>query len=139
MASPAMIHPQRQIGDMDCVMACLSAILLKPYEEVVEAAKKVDPAALEVGLTPTESKRVARLLGCQLTSHRVVKAEREGCVTPDDLESLTGILYVRRGRTWCHAVVLFNGSVYNPANGMLYLPDVYFASIKCHPYWVLLP
>lgn len=123
MASPAVIHPTMQMGAMDCVVASLSMLLGKSYREVAEAAKRVDPDALEVGLTWGEAVRVAKLLGVRLASQ-----DASGV----DLDELTGVLYVKIGRSH-HAVVVFAGVIYNPADGMLYIPDAYFAAVKGKP------
>lgn len=117
MGVPAIIEPVMQKTGMDCIVVCLAMLLEKPYIEVADAARAVDPHALDVGLTVSETRRVATKLGRRL----VVRPE-------PDLDEDTGILFVKRkGQRTFHAVVLFNGSVYNPATGLLSTADAYLA------------
>lgn len=128
MVAPAAIEPIPQKMEMDCVIAALAAVLGLPYQSVVDAAKAVDPLVLTVGLTPAETRRCARKLG------------RELAYAPtDDLDESTGVLFHTKGRYRYHAVVLFSGVIYDPASGLLYQPDAYFATFKYKPFKLLVP
>lgn len=123
MASPVVIEPTMQKSGFDCVVACLSMLLGVPYHDAVQAATRVDKDVLSVGLTVAEAKRTAKLLGVKMTIGSL-----------DNLDEATGILYVKkRGITQEHAVLMFNGTLYNPADGLLYIPDAYFASKEWKP------
>lgn len=127
MPPPAVIEPIMQKTGMDCVIACLAMVLAIPYVDAAKAAQEVDPLALQLGLTITEAKRVARKLGRKMTTMPVF-----------DEDEATGILYVRKGtRGKYHAVVMFGGVIYNPADGLLYQYDTYMATEGVKPYKLL--
>lgn len=123
MAIPVVVEPQIQKDAGDCVIICLSMVFGIPYVRVCEEAIKIKSDACQKGLTTKEMMRVARALGKSLLSLPIQDLQ---------LESETGILDVRKKRAW-HAVVLFEGSVYNPADGLLYTLDAYLSSSKAVP------
>ena len=139
MASPAMIAPCLQAGPMECVIACMSMILGLPYIDVVAACQAVDPNALKTGLTAGEACRAAKRLGHVLTAFAPLKVPKGKRSIPlEDLDDLTGILYVRKGNAY-HAVVLFEGVVFDPSYGNIWQLASYLATHHVKPYRILLP
>jgi len=120
---PVIIEPiiQKDIGD--CVIASLAMILGIPYAEVCSTALGLYPECSASGLTTRQMLAVTRALKRNLVSVPVKDLSLEG---------ETGILDVRIGRRY-HAVVLFEGVVFNPADGLIYNLDTYLASRKATP------
>lgn len=123
MAIPLVVEPRIQIDSGDCVICCLSMILGIPYVQVSAEALKIRADVGQKGLTTRQMMRVVRGLGRNLTSLPI---------SDINLEGETGILDVRKGRVY-HAVVLFEGVVYNPADGLLYNLDAYLSAAKATP------
>lgn len=98
-------------------------ILGIPYVQVSAEALKIRADVGQKGLTTRQMMRVVRGLGRNLTSLPI---------SDINLEGETGILDVRKGRVY-HAVVLFEGVVYNPADGLLYNLDAYLSAAKATP------
>ena len=121
--TPAIIEPiiQKDIGD--CVIASMAMILGLPYAEVCKTALDMYPTCSHAGLTTRQMLAVTRALKRNLLSVAIKDAQ---------LESETGILDVRIGRRY-HAVVLFEGVVFNPADGLIYNLDTYLADRKATP------
>ena len=117
MPAPLAMEPiiQKDIGD--CVIVCLSMILGIPYVTVYRAAHALYPACGSKGLTTRQMLRVVRSLGFHLTPTAIENA---------NLEDETGILDVKIKQS-LHAVVLFEGVVFNPADGLIYNLEAYLA------------
>ena len=124
MATPVVVQPQIQIDSGDCVIVALAMVLGLPYITVYATAHEFYPDAHTTGLTTREMMRVVRALGRHLTSVPIKDVELGG---------ETGILDVRKGRGKYHAVVLFEGVVYNTADGLLYNLEAFLASSKTTP------
>ena len=86
-------------------------ILGRPYVEVSEMALSLFKDPHKVGLVTREIMRLLRHLGANPTSLPLKGLS---------LEEETGLLL-----TSGHAVVVFQGVIYDPLNGLLYQPDVY--------------
>ena len=117
MAAPIAIQPTIQMNAGDCVICCLSMILGIPYVNVYKVAKDIYPECGIKGLTTRQTMRIVRKLGRTLESVSIKGLS---------LENETGILDVRIRREH-HSVVLFEGIVYNPADGIIYNLDAYLA------------
>ena len=116
MGSPAIIEPVMQKDIYDCGVASLAMLLGLPYSEVRKAASDIYKERLKEGLDTRSMIRIAKELGHVLKSVPYPNP---------DLEPQTGIL-----GTYDHYVMLFEGVVYNPADGLLYDVDTYLASRK---------
>jgi ABC-type bacteriocin/lantibiotic exporter with double-glycine peptidase domain len=102
----------------DCAIAALASVLQKPYREVSDAALRVRRAPHKRGLFSSEMVRIGDALGkpLRITPKRYVDLD----------DRPTGVLCVRfKTSGHEHAVVLFDGVIYNPADGLLYRSDVY--------------
>ena len=123
MATPAIIELiiQKDIGD--CAIAALAMVLGIPYAEVCHTALELYPASSSAGLTTRQMLAVTRKLGRNLQSIPIQEVQ---------LDAETGILDVRIKRRY-HAVVLFEGVVVNPADGLIYNLDTYLAARKATP------
>ena len=124
MAVPVIIEPVIQRDAGDCVIASLAMVLGLPYVQVYTKAHEFYPDAHTTGLTTREMMRVVRALGKHLTSVAIKDV---------NLEAETGILDVRKGSGKYHAVVLFEGVIFNPADGLLYTLEAFLASSKTKP------
>ena len=132
MASPAVIEPTVQKTNGDCVIASLAMVLGLPYVEVSKVAEAIQPDAQYNGITMRVAQRITnKLVGRQLQSINPKATET-------DLESETGVLWLRMGREY-HAVVLFEGVVYNPADGLIWNLHAYLATKKAHVVRLLRP
>lgn len=121
MATPEIIEPIMQKGEGDCAIASLAMLTGKPLIEVNQLATKVfkDFVARERGLYTGEIKRLGKKLGVTLHS-RLSKTI--------DWDHDTGILLVALRSGTHHAAILFNGSIYDPLDGLFYTPDAYLAT-----------
>lgn len=130
MAAPSVISPVSQQGNYDCVIAALSTLLSIPYPDVKKAAHKEveDPKA--TGISVRECQFIAkRLTGRTFQSVRPDNAE---------LNIETGILFCKVPGGY-HAVVLFEGILFNPQDGLVWNYETYLASKKAHPVRFLRP
>jgi len=128
MATPAAFHPIPQRTLTDCVIASMAMILNLDYLTVAAAASKCVKGWEKSGLTTREAMRVGRALKARFTS---LPASGE-----EDLP--TGILWLRRGNTY-HAVVHFNGVVYDPSDGVVWEPTTYLKATRYKPHRLLVP
>lgn len=130
--APSVIEPTIQKSSGDCVIAAIAMVLGLPYVEVSKMAETIKPDPRESGITIREAQRISqKLVGRTLQSINPKATEI-------DLESETGILYVRLGREY-HAVVLFEGVVYNPADGLIWNLHTYLATRKASVVRLLRP
>lgn len=105
------VEPIVMKGDDDCAIASLAMLLGKPYSEVYSMARR----RRQAGLWSTDIRRIARRFGRQLTSYRQPLPQ-----TP------TGVLIVERPSS-AHAVLVFQGVVVNPADGLLWDFDAFLS------------
>lgn len=120
MPAPAILEPIIQKASNDCGIACLAMLLGKPYATVSAAALSAIKRPHQNGLSTREIVALARTLGARLAkAHHGV-----------DLADETGLLLVEYPDGDLHFCVLFEGIVVNPADGLLYVPDVYVSSRK---------
>lgn len=112
--TPAVLMPQIQRGAMDCGVVCLQSLFYdKP---VIEAAEKVAPGFRTHGLYLSDIQRIAKRIGVVLVKHKAKPFPDEGA----------GVVRVRLKNGDCHFVTFFHGLIANPADGLVYLADVYF-------------
>lgn len=125
---PAYIKFQRQNGhNPDCAVASLAMLFSVNYEEALAACIQANADVLEHGMTWSEMREAADILGGQ------VKLLRRGQY---DIEEATGLLNVKNG-VEDHAVLLWAGRIVE-GNGELWLdPDDYLRHYKHQPYSLL--
>lgn len=124
MTRPIAIQTARQFADGDCSLAALAMLSGKPYATVRGVATALYPEAPTHGVTPRHLVRIAKALKYPLKARNVAK------VATEDLDDATGLLVVskRVGRIWhAHAVVLFDGVVICPSDGLVWSLDPYLA------------
>jgi ABC-type bacteriocin/lantibiotic exporter with double-glycine peptidase domain len=117
MPSPEVIEPIIQKEDSDCGIAVVAMLLQKPYREVSEVALKTfKQRPHSNGLELRQIKRLLEKFGTRSIS-----------VAPKavDLSEETGILSITKKIP--HVVLLFEGVIVDPANGLLYSIDAYCA------------
>jgi hypothetical protein len=103
---PVAIKPNAQTGD-DCAIVALQMYTGLPYPHIAAVVAAEAPRAFLRGMWTKEMQRIGKLLGLTL-KYRKAFAE-------DD----TGILLLQL-EDGCHAVVLFQGVVVNPGDGMVW-------------------
>ena len=130
--APSIIEPTVQKSSGDCVIASIAMVLGLPYVEVSKFAETIKPDPRESGITIREAQQIAK----KLVGHPFQSINPKA--TEIDLESDTGILWLRLGRDY-HAVVLFEGVVYNPADGLIWNLHTYLATKKAHVIRLLRP
>ncbi len=130
MAAPAIIQPIRQVSEGDCALCSLAMILGKSYQEVSAAASSFIVKPHKNGLGTGEIKKIALKLGAKLTSTKTKGLP---------LDEETGIFLVRFPDKIEHAVVLFQGVIYDPYDGLLYDSTTYLSSKNAHPLNLLRP
>ena len=121
---PLIIEPVVQKNVGDCVLASLSMIFGIPYQEVSTVALSHYPDCAHQGLSTRQTMVIVKALGRTLQSIKVPDAHT--------LEGETGLLDIRMGRLY-HTVVLFQGVVLNPADGLVYDLDTFLASRHAIP------
>ena len=100
------------------------------YAEVSRKAREIWPNPHHTGLTVRETQRLTHaLIGRSLESLDVKTV---------DLEDETGVLFVKLPGDY-HAIALFEGVVFNPADGLIWNRSAYFATKKAHPVRLLRP
>jgi ABC-type bacteriocin/lantibiotic exporter with double-glycine peptidase domain len=112
---PAVILPRIQRGAMDCGLCCLQTIIEQPDETIQSAALKIAPRLYSSGLYLSDLQKIAKALGVRL---RKVPHDP----LPDDQ---VGILRVRLKAGDVHYVVLFHGTIQNPADGATWETTAY--------------
>ena len=123
--APEVIKPVTQVTEGDCAICSLAMMLGVPYEQVGEAAKHITRRnPHRGGLTTGEIIKIAH----KLSGHDVESL----LPSQVNLSDETGILAVRYGKSE-HAVALFEGVIYNPADGLIYSIDAYLASMHAKP------
>ena len=120
MAAPAIIETIFQKTEGDCAIAALAMLLGVPYVTVSETALTIKEDPLRDGLYISDIQRVAKKLGQALQSVKPASI---------NLSEETGILFLRRP-AYAHTVVLFQGVVYNPSDGMLWDLDTFVHTNK---------
>lgn len=130
MAAPVAIDPVIQKTEGDCVIASLSMLLGIGYPEVSHKARELWPNPHRTGLTVRDAQRLIRSL-----TGRVFESVK---AVDNELDDQTGVLFVSLPDDY-HAVALFEGVIFNPADGMIWNRSAYFATKKAHPVRLLRP
>ena len=112
-----VIHPTRQHTPHACALASLAMVIGRDYQEVYRQAEKFYGERLKEGVYRHQMFRLARWFDVPLKEQK-----------PFELDEHEGILYVARRRACYHAVVLFNGSIYDPLDGNFYEPGTHLES-----------
>lgn len=114
----ATLEPIIQKSTSDCGVAALAMYLNRPYREVSSAALKVAPRVHKAGLWTTQMKMIAKALHHNLVSVRVT-----------ELDDMTGLLTLAAGTKPKeeHVVVLFQGVVIDPSDGLLWDRETYLS------------
>jgi hypothetical protein len=120
---PIAILPRQQTGN-DCAIVALAMYLGIPYPKIAAVVAAMAPRAFLRGMWTAEMRRVAKTLG---TTFRYKKKFGE-----DE----TGILILQL-EDECHAVVLFQGVVLNPGDGMAWDYDSYLSKACATPLGLL--
>lgn len=123
---PIEIIVQKSLGD--CGVAALAMISRIPYQQVYQAASKVEPDVLEKGLHRTELVETARALGFR------TKVLRK--FDPEEHEGVISLVRAENHRkNGGHYVVLWNGAVVDPSNGLVWPYEEYLKSVseRFHP------
>lgn len=114
--TPVCVIPQIQRGLSDCGLVCLQMLLDRPYDVIRDTALKLAPTLHKSGVYVTELQKIGTALGVPLAYRKVT-------ALPDDV----GILRVKlRKPKGVHFVVLFNGVILNPSDGMVWDAETYF-------------
>ena len=132
MTAPAVIEPIVQKAMGDCVIACIAMILGVPYQEASKAALDVKPQPHSTGLTTREAQKIAN----KLVGHPFQIVNTKGADL--DFDNETGILYVRMSRSY-HAVILFEGVVVDPSDGLVWNLQTFLHTKKASTYKLLRP
>ncbi len=120
MAAPDIIEPIIQKEDGDCAIAAVAMLIQKPYRDVSEVALKMfKQRPHSTGLELRQIRALLKKFGATPVS-----------ISPKevDLAEETGILSITKKNP--HVVVLFEGVIVDPANGLLYSIDAYCADQK---------
>jgi hypothetical protein len=112
------IKPVRQRAKLDCAIAAIGTLLGLDYEVVLDAAKRVCRRLPKDGLNADQIRKTIRALGCTVSTKRKFGTDEEY------IGEETGLVVVKVG-TCEHVVVAFNGSIYDPQEGVFYDPDGY--------------
>jgi hypothetical protein len=121
--TPIAIQPRKQTS-ADCAIVALEMFLGIPYAQVAAFVAATSPKAFIRGMWTTEIQRVAAGLGTKL--------KRQRKWADDD----SGILVLQLEDA-CHAVVLFEGVIINPGDGMVWNYDAYLAKACAQPLHLL--
>lgn len=125
MAAPAVIDPIMQKESGDCVLACVAMVLGVSYQEVSKKALDLFNRPHHVGLGTQDTQKLAHaLVGRRFESLRPH--------TDHDYGDETGILFVKIPKVSEHAIVLFEGSVYDPSDGLFWNLHAYLATKKAY-------
>lgn len=114
------IEPIFQKSTEDCGIAALAMLLQESYRSVSEIAMKVCKKPHERGMYITDLVRTAKSFGRPLLKRAL-------------FEDATGILVLRRTKKRKleqHFVVLFQGVLVNPADGLIWDLDTFLARGK---------
>lgn len=120
MSEPVAVEIVVMKDASDCGVCALAMLLGQPYVEVYRAAEALSPQCSRRGLWNTELTRIARKLGAVLS---IVKP------VPHDLSEATWILAVQKPKQ-AHYVMLFEGVILNPADGLAWNVDAFLARGK---------
>ena len=121
MAGPLAVETIVQKAGMDCGVAALAMYLTIPYRMVSDAAMKIVPDFIQGGLTRSEMEKIGSELGYDL------RRTRKFSLKDDD-----GVLFMQHRRAY-HWVTLFNGSILNPSEGLVWVPEAYMDKTHYRP------
>jgi hypothetical protein len=118
-APPNVVHwTPRSSDHNDCVVLALCQATGYSYEETLAAALSVTPAALDAGVTPTQTRAILKAMGYAPRVRRRY-----------DLDDDSGVLFVVNPKRDWHAVYLWAGRIINTTKfdrGALWLdPEEY--------------
>jgi ABC-type bacteriocin/lantibiotic exporter with double-glycine peptidase domain len=114
MLDAIRVVPQR--FQDDCGIACLSMILVKPYEAIYDAMRHhTKKKSHRGGLTLKQIEAIAASFGVIL-----VRQKRY------DLDEAIGILSIS-GKNYEHVVVVKKGTIIDPSDGTVWDADTYLA------------
>ena len=120
MPAPEIIEPIIQKEDGDCALAAVAMLIQKPYREVSEMALKTfKERPHSTGLELRQIRTLIKKFGLEVESL---------AINDIDLDEETGILSITKKNP--HVVLLFQGVIVDPANGLLYDRDAYCADQK---------
>lgn len=116
---PVVIQPLAQTAE-DCALVALAMYLGVPYAQVAAFVAVTAPKAFIRGMWTTEIQRVAKALGVTLKVKRKFGEDESGIL----------VLQLEDG---CHAVVLFEGVIVNPGDGLVWNYDAYLSKAVAKP------
>lgn len=105
-----------QRGSDDCALAAISTLTGIPYRKVSEKAVTLFARPHKSGLWISDGIKLAKALGITLV-------ETAGIIEDD----ATGILVLANRKRERHWVVLFQGVVQNPSDGLVYDLETFLA------------
>ena len=122
-SSVASIAVVVQLTPADCGLACVAMLTGRPYKDVFQGAQASAKRARKHGTNEKELRRLAKGVGVKLRKRRDVNIEED-----------TGILWLGSENESVddHACVLFNGTLIDPADGLLWDPDIF---LKTYPFY----
>ena len=125
------IVTSRAIGD--CGICAIATYLEQTYEDVYVAAAKVDPARRgKLGIHLPALKRIARALGCELK-------RAPAYLSLESAEGLLVVKWLRGSRHYTgqlfrqHLVVILDGVIIDPCDGVILTADEYLEREKAAP------
>jgi hypothetical protein len=107
------IKPVRMRGTSDCATSAIATLLGLDYEVIEAVAKRALRRIPKRGMDSGEIRKVLKALGWSMSTKLKY-----------DIEEETGLVVLKAGTTE-HVIVAFNGSVFDPQEGVLYDPDGY--------------
>lgn len=123
---PLLVEPTVQKNHSDCVVAALAMYLGVPYRLISET---IDTLGIKLGMRGLDwmqAIQIAAKLGATL-DYIVIR-------DVDDIRDETGIVSVEwpeRRKKVSHALLLFQGVLINPADGLIYDLDAYIHDKGC--------
>lgn len=115
----ALFTPVVQRHDGDCGIAALAMFLNTSYEAVLVVASRIAPRVLKKGLFGTQMQIIAQEFGRNVWIKSKV-----------DLDSDSGVLFIRYPDDTEHAVYLTNGLVFEPTGGRVWEAETYVKSFR---------
>lgn len=123
---PLLVEPIVQKNHADCVVAALAMYLGVPYRLICETIDMLGIRLGTRGLDWIQAIQIAAKLGAAL-DYIVIR-------DVDDIRDETGIVSVEwpeRRKRVSHALLLFQGVLINPSDGLIYDLDAYIYDKGC--------